>query len=125
VVLSLVKSLKRGSLRAKLFTPSTFKSSRVKELQINVGDQDFCALAKSSGRDGEGAAKIKNFSAPKLCKAVQTTENRVVSISATTHFHRLINTHVENFTAQKCFSDDSALRVLALTLKILTGCKLC
>jgi hypothetical protein len=125
VVLSRVKSRKPDFLRAKLFASSTFKSSRVKELQRNLGDQESCALAKFSRHHGEGAAKIQNFSAPKLCKAVQATENRVVSIGVTTYFHRLINIHVENFTVQKYFSDDSALRVLTRTRKILTDRKLC
>jgi len=47
-------------------------------------------------------------SAPKLCKEGQDTENRAVSVEASGLFHKLINTCVENFTAQKYFSGDSA-----------------
>jgi hypothetical protein len=91
------------------------KSFKVKELQRMVGKKSFCRGVFSEGQSKRSrcrcSAEGKKF-APKLCKEGQGTENRAVSRKANGLFHKLINTCVENFTAQKYFPVDSASLVL-------------
>jgi len=68
------------------------------------GERFFCWNFAKLGQSGTVAQK--------QCKPYQTTEKRVVSLRNRPLFHKLINTYVENFTAQKYFLRNSARLLL-------------